>query len=267
MQRKILRNCTSVRKLLMDKTKIQIKLPKAGEKSAKKSAQPPVKTVSLTNKIMQELSTYYELAIRRNPDSNKGMKRDIWATYYHKISTDDNPQHSHCPPGETSWCKYRAAEASGNLKNVKHSPAIEGKIQPLLKTIYEDLSSDDLLRRCLGANTQNNNESFNFCVWYLAPKHMFVGKKIVQIATNCALCIFNEGFKPLLMIMEVKGITIRKAAAALAKRQNNARISAANDRSSKATKKQRMQIREEKIRENELFEETEGILYGAGIAN
>lgn len=123
---------------------------------AKKCAQPPVtpvKTVTLTNKIMQELSTYYELAIRRNPNSVDDMKREIWATYYHKVSTDAKPQHSYCPPGENSWCKYHIAEASGNLKNFKHPPALSEEIQPLLKAIYEDLTSDDLLRRCLGANT------------------------------------------------------------------------------------------------------------------
>lgn len=237
---------------------------------AKKCAQPPVtpvKTVTLTNKIMQELSTYYELAIRRNPNSVDDMKREIWATYYHKVSTDAKPQHSYCPPGENSWCKYHIAEASGNLKNFKHPPALSEEIQPLLKAIYEDLTSDDLLRRCLGANTQNNNESFNSCVWHLAPKHIFVGKKVVEIATNCALCIFNEGFKPLLKIMEVMGVTVGQAAAALAEQKDNARILAANNRTSDASKERRTQIREEKIRENEFFEEAEGILYGPGIAD
>ncbi|EFN81483.1 hypothetical protein EAI_00036, partial [Harpegnathos saltator] len=61
----------------------------------------------LTNKVMQELSTYYGLAVLRNPDSVEEMTTAIWATYYHKRSTNANPQHMYCPPGTSSWCKYR----------------------------------------------------------------------------------------------------------------------------------------------------------------
>ncbi|EFN81035.1 hypothetical protein EAI_05560, partial [Harpegnathos saltator] len=29
-------------------------------------------------------------------------KKTIWATFYHKISTDENPQHNYCPIGADS---------------------------------------------------------------------------------------------------------------------------------------------------------------------
>lgn len=47
----------------------------------------------LTGKLIDELTIYYGLAIRRNTGSIKNMKKEIWATLYHKISTDENPQH------------------------------------------------------------------------------------------------------------------------------------------------------------------------------
>jgi len=34
-----------------------------------------------------------------------------------------------------------------------------------VKPIYEDLSNDELLSRCLGDFTQNSNENFNATVW------------------------------------------------------------------------------------------------------
>jgi len=240
---------------------------KASRTSSKKPMTPKVKTAAFTNKIMLELSTYYELAIRRNPNSIKEMRNDIWATFYHKISTDAKPQHSFCPPGAESWCKYRVAQASGKQEEYKHPPALDDDIQPALKSIYEDLTTDDLLWRCLGANTKNNNESFSACVWHLAPKHMFVGKKIIEIATNCALCTFNEGFKPLLKIMETMGVTIGMGAAAHAARKDKLRITEANRRDCEATKERRTQIRHEKAIENEYYEDTEGILYGPNIAD
>lgn len=53
----------------------------------------------LTAKLIDELSVYYGLAIRRNKDSMNNMKKAIWATLLHKSSTDKNPQHDNCPPG------------------------------------------------------------------------------------------------------------------------------------------------------------------------
>lgn len=69
----------------------------------------------LTDKIIGELTKYYGLAIRRHHDSVEEMRKEIWATYYHKSSTDKNPQHENCPSGENSWCKWRKAEAADTL--------------------------------------------------------------------------------------------------------------------------------------------------------
>jgi len=60
----------------------------------------------LTGKLIDDLSIYYGLAIRRNHDSIEKMKNDIWATLYHKLSTDENPQHDKCPSGLESWCSW-----------------------------------------------------------------------------------------------------------------------------------------------------------------
>lgn len=92
----------------------------------------------------------------------------------------------------------------------------------LIKPVYETLESDDLLKRWLGGNTQNNNESFNHCVWNLAPK--FTGKNVLEIATYTAACIFNEGFLLVLKIMEVIGVTIGQTARDYADTVDNARI-------------------------------------------
>ncbi|EFN64887.1 hypothetical protein EAG_02546, partial [Camponotus floridanus] len=42
----------------------------------------------LTAKLIDQLTIYYGLAIRRNCDSIENMKNEIWATLFHKISTD-----------------------------------------------------------------------------------------------------------------------------------------------------------------------------------
>ncbi|KYN50387.1 hypothetical protein ALC57_00024, partial [Trachymyrmex cornetzi] len=166
-----------------------------------------------------------------------------------------------------SWCQYRKAEADNNLKDFQHPPALDDTVQALLKPIYENLTSNDLLERCVGANTQNNNESYNACVWHLAPKHIFSGKQIIEIAAYCAACKFNDGFKPLIKIMETMGVTIGKISTEFAEKCDEARIEKTNLCSTSDSKESRSALRNARFEENEAYEQAEGVMYGPGIAD
>lgn len=214
---------------------------------------------------MHQLSIFYGLAIRRYPDSVEEMRREILAGFYHKISTDEKLQHAYCPIGSESWCKWRKSEAEGTLDIFEHPPALDDDAQAILKPVYEGLIEDNLLERCLGSNTQNNNESFNACVWQLAPKHIFSGKKIIDIATYCAACTFNEGFLLVLKIMDVMGIKIGPYAEQLAQERDAQRIYRADRQSMSDSKEARTARKKAKTEELEEYEKTEGILHGAGI--
>ena len=140
-------------------------------------------------------------------------------------------------------------------------------MQEVLKPIFQDLTKQELLERCLGGNTQNNNECFNSTVWSMAPKHVYNSKKIVKISCLIAACIFNEGFRPILKIMEVMGIGIGEIAASYATKRDEERILREDRRSSAVSKESRTQHRQAKMDENALLEQSEGIMYGAGIAD
>ncbi|XP_016026064.2 uncharacterized protein LOC27209333 [Drosophila simulans] len=71
----------------------------------------------------------------RNFNSVENMRKAIWATFHHKSSTDENPQHEYCPPGEDSWCGWRKAEATG--EEYTHPPALDEDVQQVLKPIYD----------------------------------------------------------------------------------------------------------------------------------
>lgn len=65
----------------------------------------------LTDKIIDELQSYYGKAIRDNCNNLENMKKAVWAIYYHRLATDNNPCHQLCPPPPDTWCKYRKAQA------------------------------------------------------------------------------------------------------------------------------------------------------------
>ncbi|GFW83611.1 uncharacterized protein TNCV_2204601 [Trichonephila clavipes] len=77
-------------------------------KSTKLSDNKPISGRGrLTDAEILLLQKYYGLAIRRNVGKSVAdMSKSIWAIYFHKLSTDENPQHALCPMGEESWCGY-----------------------------------------------------------------------------------------------------------------------------------------------------------------
>jgi len=219
----------------------------------------------LTDKLINDLTNYYGLAIRRNPNNLEKMENDVWATFDHKISTNERPMHQRCPSGSDSWCKWRKAEVAGTLENYNHPAPLDHHVQELIRPIYEDLSSNDLLDRCLEGYTQNNNECFNKTIWQFAPKHTFCASNIITISAYLATCIFNEGFHPILKIMTIMGIVIGPHALQYANHRNEERLKDAERRTAFVSVEERTLRKNEKLHEQLNFEEAEGLLYGPGI--
>ena len=221
----------------------------------------------LTGKLIDELSRYYGLAIRRNSESIVAMKDAIWATIFHKLSTDENPQHHHCPVGEDSWCTWQKAKATNNLDNYKHKQPLLQEVYDAIKPVYEELTRDDLLIRCLGGFTQNNNESFNSTVWAMAPKAISSGKMILDIATNLAIGIFNDGFSSILSVFDVMDMKIGPQSYELCMKIDAERIRLAELSVSEGAKEARINLKalRKQNEEDELL--LEGQLYGPGISD
>ncbi|XP_074111956.1 uncharacterized protein LOC141535751 [Cotesia typhae] len=222
----------------------------------------------LTEALIKKLSLYYGLAIRRNVNSAKDMKDAIMATYYHMCSTDDKPRHEYCPSGSDSWCKWRKAEALGeNPKEIKHPAPLHPDVQTHIKPIFEDLSRDDLLERCLGGHTQNANECYNSTVWRLCPKHLNSGLKIVEMSAFISAGLFNDGLNFILRVMNSMQIIIGRQCMSYREKIDDQRVSRENRRSSLTTKQARQACLQELTKKNKFYERTEGLLYGPGIAD
>lgn len=231
----------------------------------------------LTGKMIDKLTIYYGLAIRRNPDSSQKMYNNIWATYFHYASTDKHPQHEKCPVGSDSWCEWQKAlaalpETSSGKKKQNNIPAFVHSYKPLpddvltaIKPIYKDLSKEELLQRCLGGFTQNNNESYNQLIWKISPKNLPGGLLPVQIAAYAAACTFNQGNVAILKMFEALGVPCGHHAHTYVAKADEQRISIAGQRTQNATKEGRIARRQSQKDHLEHAADAEGTLYGPGI--
>jgi len=222
----------------------------------------------LTDALIKKLTTYYGLAIRRNSNNVDDMKREVMATFYHLCSTNEKLQHEYCPPGENSWCKWQKGIATGaNMELFEHPPHLDEKVAKFLLPIYEDLSKEHLLSRCLGGHTQNANESFNATVWRLTPKHLHSGLKIVEIAAYIAAAIFNEGYTAVLQIMVELELVIGSQSKKYAKEVDDARLNRQERRSFLSKEAARKIKKDQLAKENEYYEAEQEEFYGPGIAD
>lgn len=219
---------------------------------------------SLTGELIKKLTIYYGLAIRRNSESVESMKKSIFATLGHYCSTDKRPRHENCPVGPDSWCKYRQAQM--NQEGYVHPPpAISPQLEKHLLPIYEALTNDELLKRCLGGHTQNANESFNGTIWRLTPKHLNAGRKVVELAAFLAAIIFNDGYTLILRVMQEIGVNIGTEAKSFAHRTDGQRCERGDQRWLETTKEARTATRLARLRQNQLYEDSETPMYGPGI--
>ena len=64
----------------------------------------PIEKEECVNHVSKRLSTALCKLIT---ETKKGAMTDaVFATFYHAISTDDDPQHDRCPAGAGSWCFF-----------------------------------------------------------------------------------------------------------------------------------------------------------------
>ena len=169
------------------------------------------KTVSMqgvngmTEATSRTMARYYKGAILNNAGDVDGMKKDIFAIFYHTISTDRVPRHEFCPEGEYTWCSYnkykhektkyprRRIPAHKHKKKPGQKPKIPPKYSDHFKKVFESMSRPELLEGCKRGATQNSNESYHNIIWSMARKTQFCSLTSLRIAMNLAVAKYNLG--------------------------------------------------------------------------
>ena len=63
-----------------------------------------------------------------------------------------------------------------------------------IQTVFQDISSDELLSQCLEGTAQNPNEAFNQFVWQRCPKQTFLSKQVLESGVYSSVLTYNDGF-------------------------------------------------------------------------
>ena len=114
----------------------------------------------LTDAIIDKLQNYFGIAIRSSVGNLESMKNAVLASLFHCASNESQPLHTYCPVGTNSWCGYQQDKGS-----YKHGSGLPLDVIAKVKPVYQRLSEEELLSKCLHGKTQNQNESLNGMIW------------------------------------------------------------------------------------------------------
>ena len=220
----------------------------------------------VTDKLQKRLTNYYAKALRTNAPDVVAMKEGAYASIMHMMSTDENPQHTFCPPGEKSWCHYARETATGQARG-KHTASLKRECGEQLFGIYDRLTKPELLKRCIRMKTQNANECFNGQIWRRCPKTDNIGLKTVETAAAMATLEFNMGPQGLGEVITTLGMKTGTNLAAHMKKAAVTRTARAKRKSAVATIQKRKQRKLDKAGLSDVRQEREGVIYESGGFN
>lgn len=237
-------------------------------KKAKEEKLGGKKFGSLTVHTCNVLQTYYRNAVNEHLGNPDGMKRAIWASLLHCMSTDENPQHHMCPNGSSSWCFYNRAAAKGETPQShkkKIKTPISYEVARAIYPIYERMSDLNLLRRMQHGLTQNANESLNSVIWARCPKTTFVGASRVKAAVASAVSHFNQGSSHLSQVMKQLDVVPSIILQAYQEHQDRKRCRKADNEALPEAKQRRKEKQKKKKLIAAQQERSEGETYSPGM--
>lgn len=131
--------------------------------------------------------------------------------------------------------------------------------------MFEELTSPDLLKKCLKGSTSNVNEAFNNVLWRIASKSDFSGFATLDLATHMAVVLYNDGFSGLLRIMSEAGVEPGNFAAIRARKQDTERLANAEYKTRTEVKKRRLEKKGQRKQQQHRELLREGPTYGPGM--
>eukprot|EP00795_Rhopilema_esculentum_P010097 gene10097-18749_t len=115
------------------------------------------------------------MAIREHRGELYHMKKAVGAILWHCTDfADEEYRPRFCPGGDKSWCKWGKHQSAKDAKKQRTKINLPKWTHDIIKPIFEDLSRDELLSKCLNGQNQNAIESLNNMIWLQCPKRVFV---------------------------------------------------------------------------------------------
>ena len=104
------------------------------------------------------------------------------------------------------------------------STTLNDQVHQKVKPMYEILSSDELLHRCIRLGTHNANECLHGVVWRKCPKELFMSVRRYPLGATRAIGEFNMGLTAMAQLRSaIRGETVSSSAVKITAGRDNKR--------------------------------------------
>ena len=218
---------------------------------------------ALNDGMIDKLHNFFGIALRENVTTVKAMSDAILASFFHIASSKGKTFHTYCEKSSTSWCQYQRNIVNGTNLHVE-GPCLPNNVIYHVKSIYQNLTKPEDLKKCLHGKTQNQNESYNDLIWGRAPKFRYCAFDKLAFAVYDSTANFNDRRQASLDIFKEINVNPGYYTTTACITMNVKRKRSAVSHSSMKWKKARKIIRAEKKRKGDASKQKEGKTYKAG---
>ena len=135
---------------------------------------------------------------------NRGTTPDKLSRALHILLNHAAGNHSGCPTGENTWCRWNKPSSSTTPATLTTFTPID--IQKVREVFNKFATTEFCSHLTLGL-TQNSNESLHNMIWCLCPKNKHISPQSIRISTAIAVLSFNEGELSLFGMMYDLGLS------------------------------------------------------------
>ena len=140
-----------------------------------------------------------------------------------------------------------------------------GFVRDAIKPVFMDLGDNNIFKKCLHGQTQNNNESLNGVIWKRCPKDVFVGQSTLEMGVASAVINFNHGQSGILKLMENLSMNPGEYLIRYCNERDNTRIKEMEKKSTPDVRHRSKQLPSQRKGFADIAEQNEGVVYGAGL--
>lgn len=92
--------------------------------------------VHFTDAVVIKIKNYYGLAIHQNYNKSvDDMIKFVWESYFHWLSTHDDPQHDLWPTGQESWCGFnKGKETDSHYVHIHYKKLVLPEVKPVFRS-------------------------------------------------------------------------------------------------------------------------------------
>ena len=192
-----------------------------------KKDKAPVELKYLSQEMCARITSFYQLAVKQHLGDSDTILKSIKAIPLHLGANEHNAttNHSLCPTGPQSWCRYQKAIAAGE-KPPRHPNYLSVQAVELVCKIFRQFHYDEqfFVNQIADGQTSNHNECLHSLLFSMVRKTGAVGMDVMKLGSALAVIRYNEGIIGVLDILKELKVTIHPSLVNLLTKMDISRV-------------------------------------------